>query len=464
MAQATMKRSITTMSQRERIQVLSTLVRRMQLADKLSQQTYGGNRNLYQALGYPNTIDYGDYYVRYLRQDIAKAVIDRPVKATWKGSVYVIETDDDKETPLEKQWGLLYKELRLKSKFVRLDKLTGLGRYGILLFGLDDVRNAAQFNSPVIGRRRLLYVKPFGEGNVKISKYVSDTQDPRYGLPLTYSIDMVAPSGDTTTVKVHYSRVLHVTDDLLESEYEGNPRLEVVFNRLMDLEKIVGGSSEMFWRGARPGYQSMIDKDYQLGTDTEDKLQDELDEYENNLRRVITVEGLKLEALAQQITDPSTHVDIQIQMISAVTGIPKRILTGSERGQLASTQDKEEWLGYIQARREDFAESRILRPFIDRMIEVGVLPKPAVDYSIKWEDLFSISDKDKAEVGKTRATALKEYTANPIAESVIPPRAFMKYFLGLSKDDIDMIDEIIQSEMAQETPLTAEEQQIMEEE
>jgi hypothetical protein len=225
----------------------------------------------------------------------------------------------------------------------------------------------------------------------------------------------------------------------------------------MDLEKLTGGSAEMFWRGARPGYQGKIDPEYMLSDDEKEGLRVKIDEYEHNLRRIIVQSGMDLQALSQQVVDPNNHVDIQIQMISAVTGIPKRILTGSERGELASTQDRESWFSFIGGCRED-KETSIVRPFVDRCIEYGVLPNAVDDYSIQWAPLFEESDKDKAEVGRIRATALKEYASNPAAEMIIPSEAFYRYFLGLDNEQIELIQEM------QEQAIMEEQQQIEEQE
>ena len=88
----------------EQLQTLSALVSRAALAARLGSQTYGGDRDIYQALGYMTNILFEDYFVRYCRQDIAKAIIDRPVKATWQGALELIETNDKKETAFEKAW------------------------------------------------------------------------------------------------------------------------------------------------------------------------------------------------------------------------------------------------------------------------------------------------------------------------------------------------------------------------
>jgi uncharacterized protein len=436
-----------------------SIVSRAILAARLGYQ-FGTDRDLYQALGYPVSIDYEDYAIRYARQDIAKAVIDRPIKATWRGGFALLESDDDQETALEKAWGELKNRLSLTSKFVRLDKLTGLGRYGVLLLGLDDIQRSDDFKNPInSGQRSLLYVRPFGEGSCEIEEYESDPSNERFGMPKFYSITISNPNQKSTSILiVHYSRLLHITEGKTESNVFGTPRLECIYNRLMDLEKLTGGSAEMFWKGARPGYQGKVDPEFMLTDEKKEDLQNQIDEYEHHLRRILVNEGVNYEALAQQVADPDNHVDVQLQMISAATGIPKRILTGSERGELASTEDRENWLSYIGGRREEFAESNIIRPFVDKCMEYKILPEAKEEYSIQWASLFEESGKDKAEVGKIRATALKEYATNPTAEMIVPAEAFYRYFLGLEDDQIELIKEM------QDQAIREEEQEIEEEE
>jgi len=454
------------------LHVLSTIpgsvLSRLGFASKMGSQ-YGGDRDIFQALGYPSSVTYADCFRQYLRQDIAKAIIDRPVNKTWAGPVTIEESTDDEDTALEKAWVALEKELQLKARFARLDKLTGLGRYGVLLLGFNDIKTRSDWEKPVTkgNALKLVYVKPLGELGAPILKWEADTTNPRFGSPLTYDIQLTAPTGTgTDQVKVHYSRVLHVIDGALESETFGIPRLDPVYNRLQDLMKIVGGSAEMYWRGARPGIDAKVDEGFELSDTAEDDLEDQFDEYENNLRRLLISKGMTLKSLATQVSDPSKHVDVQLQMISAETSIPKRILTGSERGELSSAQDASEWSAYIQSRREEFVTPQILRAFIDIMIELGVLPPVANEeagYTIGWEDLFAISEKDKAEIGKIRATATKDYAQNPMASAIVPPAAFRKFYLGFSDEDNDLIEEMLDAYEIEELE-QIEEDRIAEEE
>ena len=436
----------------ELLALTSILTARMDLSNRMGMQ-FEGDRNLYQALGYPSNIVYTEYLGKYKRHEMAKAVIDRPVKATWEGKVELEESSDDQDTQFELAWETLEEDLKLTSIFSRVDRLTGIGRYGILLLGLDDVKSPDQFINPVtVGNRKLMYVKAFGEGSAQINSYETNPKNKRYGLPVLYNLTTTdSTGGSVINITVHYSRIIHIVDDPLESEVESSPRLEILYNRLMDLEKIIGGSAEMYWKGARPGYSGELDKEYNLSKENEDALLDQLDEFDHNLRRVLINKGIKMNSLAQQVSDPKGHVEVQIQMVSVITGIPKRILTGSERGELSSGQDKDEWDTFVQRRRDDHADPRIIRPFVQRLIELKVLPEPTTKkYTIKWSNLFAASENDRVEIGKKRSEALKNYASTPMAESIMDAESFLEFGMGLDESQVELVRERLASGISEE--------------
>ena len=446
------------------LQTLSEIIARANLATRLGLQ-FGGDRDLYKALGYESemAINFDKCYGRYCRQDIAKAIIDRPVIATWQGPLELLEANTKEDTALEKAWIELDRKLGLKAILARVDRLTSIGRYGVLLLGLDDVSDQVGFEKPVkTGARKLIYVKPFSEATAKIATYEPNPKNERYGKPLLYEIKVSDVSNNKDyTVKVHYTRVVHIVQDNLESEIFGTPVLQPVYNRLMDLDKVVGGSAEMYWKGARPGYHGKVDKDYQMTQTTKDDLKTQLDEYEHGLRRFLIDEGIELKDLAPQISDPSKHVEVILKMICSETGIPMRILTGSERGELASSQDRAEWLSFVQSRRDEFAETCIVRPFVDRLIELKILPTPGKMYSVSWADLYAQSESARVEIGKARANAIREYSYNMIAQSVLPVDAFLEFCLGFTTDQIELMSTMRESEATVEAKLIPLEKEMM---
>lgn len=436
---------------KQQIQVLQelvgTLTNRLNYLGNLGLQ-YSGDRSLYDALGYKKTLTYLDYYTQYQRQDIAMAVIDRPIEATWRGSqwVYSPDIEEREEDLLAQAWEVLYHDLKLKQKFIRLDKLSCLGRYGVLVMGFNDIKTPEDWGKPVETSNglKLLYVQPYSEDAAQINTYEENTTSERFGLPLTYNIS--ADSGNNTqTIIVHYSRIIHVAGKQLDSEIYGIPELQAIFNRLMDLEKIVGGSGEMFWRNARQGFNAQVDTTkYKAAAGLKTSLEDQMKEYEHNLRRFLVTEGVNLKSLDAFVYDPTGHTDVQLTLISAVTGIPKRILMGSERGELSSSQDTDAWATLIQTRREEYADRLIICEFVDTLMKYGILPNTE-NYQTEWTALTTVSDKDMAEVGRIRATALKEYTTNPQAEMILPPDSFYKVILGLNDEQIMQVETALEA-------------------
>lgn len=450
--------------------VITGMISRSSLAQMMGVQ-YNGKRNIYEALGYPDdkdlTFDY--FFAKYGRQDLSAAIIDRPVDKTWNGTLEVVEPDTkSEESLLLKEWETLDKELKIKRNLLRVDKLAGLGRFALLLMGFNDVSKQEDFITPVGGAKlKLLYVKPIGEGSVTISEWETNAGNERYGMPNQYKVIVGEPGneGSARTIQIHHSRVLHIKSESLQSDVYGRPRLKPIINRLLDMEKLLGGDAEMFWRGARPGYTALTKDDYDMGEAEVEQLEDELDKYEHDLRRFIKAQGVDIKALEQQVADPINHIDAQLQAISAQTSIPKRILVGSERGELSSTQDQNQWLSLITTRRDEFAEMEILRPFIDKCMEHGVLPM-VEDYNTIWEDLFALSDKDKVDLGKVRSESLASYANSIGAADVIPPPLAGKYLLGLTDEQMEEIAKAVEEQVAEEEEnvLTPEEENAMIEE
>jgi hypothetical protein len=103
--------------------------------------------------------------------------------------------------------------------------------------------------------------------------------------------------------------------------------------------------------------------------------------------------------------------DFYFSLIAGASGIPKRILFGSELGELASTTDEATYFGSIEERRVQFANSQIIRPLLDRLIGIKALPKPSSgEYSIVWAPLNVESPKQKADASLVRAQTAQALT------------------------------------------------------
>jgi hypothetical protein len=193
--------------------------------------------------------------------------------------------------------------------------------------------------------------------------------------------------------------VLHIADGLLDDPIHGQPRLRRIWNRLDDLDKVVGGGSEAFWMRAHQGLQFNIDPEVRVSEEDRRDMIEQIDKFAHGMQRTMRTRGMNIETLGSDVADFSGPAAIIVDLIAAGTGIPKRILMGSERGELASTQDRENWDAYVEDRRVQFAEPILIRQFADRLIEYGALPTPS-QYEARWPEINSLTEDERSLVAE----------------------------------------------------------------
>ena len=399
----------------------SLLVERSLMAGRLGK-AFNGQRNYYDEFGYEQKLEFRHYYDLYSREHIAGRIVDMPADATWKGRLELWEDEEPSDTAFEQAWKLLERRLRVSHYFKRLDRLAGIGRYAVLLIG---VRGGSSLNAPLRpsslrSPESVLYLQPFSEKNARVSQWVDDSSSPRYGQPLMYELDYSGTELASALQKreVHHSRVLHVAEHTLEDDAHGMPRLQRVHNLFQDLAKIIGGSAEMFWLSAQNLYHADADKEFDWGKFSEaekKELADQIEEMSHKLRRFIRTQGIEINELGGRTPDPRGVYEPLKELIAGAAGIPQRILFGSERGELASSMDQGNWHERIEARRSDLAEPVFIRPFVERLQWLGVLP--AAEYQVGWSPLATVSPDSRA------GTALKLASAAARLSPEDPTRA-----------------------------------------
>jgi hypothetical protein len=413
-------------------------------SELLSKWIDGPLRDLDAECGYPPEIRPEDYRAMFEREGIAARVVKLEPDETWRSPPEVYDDEDpENTTDFEQGWQNLVAYPNLVLDYLkRWDTLSRLGRYAVLIVGVDDPaptleqplphrkrnEDGSWEESPI--KRRLLYLRPVSETNATFTRadLVSDKNNPRYGLPEFYHCNLGDPeeagigvigaeARTTTTTKVHWTRVLHLpADGALESDMYGPPAMRDVYNRLMDMRKTLGGSAEMFWKGGFPGVSFEVNPNLMDAAVKTEDLKQAIEDYTNKLKRYIALTGVSAKSLAVQVADPTPHMEVQYEAVAVAKDMPVRILKGSERGELASSQDQMRWNGRIMGRQLGHVTNRILLPFVYRLIEVGVLPPPAQtednpngDVLVAWKDLNEPTPKEKAERAKLITEAMVQY-------------------------------------------------------
>lgn len=438
---------------------------RAELATQLGKQ-YEGKRDVYKAAGYKKEIEFLDYDAKYTRQDIAGRVVDAPAIATWSEPPEIRDGDEG-ETPFTKMWEKLVNFNKLVDSIddqksiwhflTRIDMMSGIGRYGVLLVGINDgldldkplTKNTPFSTSPDTPKipAQFLYLSPYDEKAADINSVSNSPKSRRFNLPETYTISMSADllnvDGPTIRQTVHWSRVIHVAEGLRNNEIFGTSRLEGIYNRLDDLEKILAASGEAAWRLAQKGIIASARKGKEL-TDDDDAHKSAVEDFVHDLTRYLEVEGMDITVLGGEIVDPTGIVKSFVSIISAETGIPQRMLLGSEAGHLASEQDERNWASRITTRQIEYAEPVILRPLISRLIYSGILPSPTSGgYQVIWPSVMKLSALEESERRGKEASALSA----AVGPEKLPIETYLKEFLGWTDDQITVLFETRVKEM-----------------
>lgn len=412
---------------------------------RLLGKTFGGKRDLYEVFGYKRELFAEDFHAVYLRNDIAQRIIKAYPQATWRRAPRVRDEagSTSEESDFVAAWEDMYERQRLGHFLERADRLSCIGYFGLLYVGVNDGKKPYEPLEP--GKHDLLYLSPYGEQHVTVTRWDMRQDSPRFGMPYTYTVQtgsaLTGPRAQTRSIAVHHSRVIHIAEILDEDDVYGVPRLMSVYNRLQDLEKLAGGSAETFWLIANRGIALLANEDARMSDEDKEAAKQQAEEYQHQLRRVMTLQGMDVKSLGSETPDPSTSVGVQVDLIAGATGIPKRILLGNEAGELASTQDETNWSARIDERRRQFAGPSIVRPFVQMMIDTGNLPEPQGDWWCEWDEDAGLSEKDKAEILLSRSQALQAYTQALGAEDVIP-RTEWRELAGLEPEPEGGFEEV----------------------
>lgn len=410
------------------------LVQRQLLGTRLGWM-FSGQRKVYDVYGYPQVLKFEQLFAKYQRQDVTSRVVDMPPEEMWDPPTL------KEMRAVKEKWDNFAYGLPLWQTLIQADKLLAFAPFSVIFMGM---RGDHKTPAPTISKPDdIFYMHTYaGEDTVKVKLYEDNVRNPRFGQPVTYELKVGPNSHQTKTIEVHHSRIIHIVDRPLFGHMNGVPRLAQIYNVLDDLLKVVGGSAELYWLMSNRGLQVDVDKDMQLAAGDADALEDELDEYQHQLRRFIRTKGVKITPLGSDSADPRGNFDVLVAILSGTTGIPQRILMGAEAGQLASEQDRANWAEYMKRRRRVFAEPYVLRPVVQFLVERGYLPEDTLpkmklgtqETMFEWPEAFHMSPLEDARTLAEKARAAVNFARRVQFGNPIISDEEARTILGLPED------------------------------
>lgn len=449
--------------------VVNALLSREGLVEKLLDP----RRDIDNECGYSKTIDINMYRVMYDRE-MGQRVVSIYPEETWAMEPRIFETKDPEksETQFEKDWDQIGRTLgggghgkinddqghMLCHYMHRADELSGIGHYGILFLGLDDGK---AFIEPVAGldkvtgkqvdgpEHELLYIRALDESLVNVKSLETNKASPRFGQPTFYNVtfaDSHTRESDSSVVQdntlhtVHWTRVIHVADNRKNSEVFGVPRMRPVWNRLYDLRKVLGGSGEAYWKGGFPGIAIETQTGMEDAELDEEKTRKMMFDYMNGMQRYLALTGMTAKSMSPQIADPSMAFDVVIKSICVTLGVPYRVFMGTEEAKLAGKQDDDRWGRRLMRRQQRYVSPHIIRPTVDRLIDIRVLAAPSEKngYTVEWPNMTEVSEMDKAQVSKAQTEAMASYVGSGV-DTLVRPFDYLTMFMGIQENVADQI-------------------------
>lgn len=397
------------------------------LAEQIGRQRmlYSGAINgntkrtkLWSEFGYPDHLEFDLYYRAYERNAVAHAAVHKLLDSCWTDNPTIIDGDEAKEsgetTPWEKRVTKLLKKHWPKIKDA--DRRNLIGRYSALLI---QFRDGGEWKEPVnqkvvkaLKEKAIVRLIPAWESQVKPGDFDIDTLSETYGQPVKFTFNE-QPVGDDGTygsvrsVEVHPERIIIISEGSEdENMLAGVPFLRAGYNKLLDLEKISGGSAEGFLKNASRQLGIAFDKETNMESIAQqakeagfnsigDALNDKIARMNRGTDAALVMQAGAPSVLSVAAADPQPTWTVTANEFAASIQCPFTIQFGQQTGRLASDEDKTDWAKRCNSRRWGH-QTALVTDVIERFWTVGVIDPPSTgEVTLAWSDLLAPSEKEK---------------------------------------------------------------------
>lgn len=354
------------------------------IADPLNLR--GGSTGIEFRYGQP--IQIADLIAITERDPVAHRIVYNVANDIWDNWFSVDNPDTEKkDAGLNRRVQRTLTQLDAKNKFIQASIFEREFGWSILAVGHRD--SGKSLAEPLEDPRGIGQLHPYPP--TSITSIDEDKSSERYGLPLTYKVNM----GSGTPTPIHYTRVIHFATRLHLHPYKGISALAPVFDDITVLENVKWGMGQAMVRigGGLPDITILGAED------------DDIDKFHSSGRfkdlsaRTSFVHSekqtLEFKGAAGVALNPQWYYLPILENISAGTGIPVMILRGAQIGAVTGSETNlQEYFKLISANQTRYEPC--VRQLLDMLIEAGEVHNVPRDYAVVWPSGFEPTDKDRA--------------------------------------------------------------------
>lgn len=388
---------------------------------------------LWEEFGYPRQITFEHFYKAYDRNAVAFGAVHKLLEGSWYDNPFIVDGDESRASKEQTEWEKTVNKMMRKhwAKIKDADRRNLVGHYSAIILQFRDSRTWDQaVNTAALSSQKdagLVRMIPVWESQISPVDYDNDQASENYGMPTMYSFTERPLDnqihGPTRAVQIHPERVIILCEGSEdETILSGIPLLKAGYNKLLDLEKISGGSAEGFLKNASRQLAINISADANLQTianeaikagfkDLGDALNQKMQKLNRGVDDALITQAGEASVLSVAAADPEPSWTVAANEFAASIMCPFTILYGQQTGRLASDEDKEDWGKRLNGRREGFI-SKIVSEVVMRLVQFNVIPQPTKgEIYVQWTDLLAPSYSDKIANAKDLAQIAKDTQA-----------------------------------------------------
>lgn len=370
--------------------------------------------------GYPQSLD-GDIGYDLMRHKTrynpiaGRLNLGMPLHCWNQGFTVKADGDEGAANVLENELSLL-KQTKLSKYLCKADQLNRIGRFAVLFVGFPDGNDPKEALAPFnVDKLSDIYYKPFSYVQTRVIEVETDVKNPRYGLPTLYQLNPLTRESKTQGAHIykviiaHWTRVIHLSENALETDVEGMGYIEPIYNDICNIEKAGGGASAAYVKNMIGKMVFEIDKEFANALAEDEELREDhkqkADEFVNEQRTQLTVTGANTKTIVTPHNSPKDTILVSYWNVACYTKYPIRVLTGEGGGQYAGNEDRIALNSLICARQNSFC-SEVVRTFLERLASVGLVrmePQYEIDFALQEES----SEGEQVANNKTKAETFK---------------------------------------------------------
>lgn len=304
--------------------------------------------------------------------------------------------DKESDKQFDQQVQTELSRLKAKRELTRMAVFERCYGWAILVLGYVD--SSESLADPLTDPQTLEEVKAYSPMQIARVDEVKDREDPRYGYPEYYNIKR---SGIASYLKIHYSRVIHFVNRLIDHDYKGLSVLDPVWDDLVTLRNIRWGMGQTMYRYGS-GFPDITftgaeksDIDAFIASGSFSNLSTRT-YFVHNENQVLDFKGV-----AGRAIDPMNYYLPIMENISAGSGIPLAILRGVQAGALTGSEvNQQEYYGLISDEQSGYEQS--IRELIDIILPfIGYSELP--DYKFDWKGGFELDELKQVQIEQIKA-------------------------------------------------------------